>query len=117
MKLRKPTEQPGDHHKRHVLADHTTDCWRYFRSSVRGDTFKTCFSLQLNGVTLDNFTEIRAVLGLVDGSFLHVVEEPYTMREARIHLRHVRDLLKNGDQADAASAVELTRSFLPSVNL
>ncbi|VDK54443.1 unnamed protein product [Cylicostephanus goldi] len=67
---------------------------------------KTCFSLQLNGVTLDNFTEIRAV------------PEPYTMREARIHLRHVRDLLKNGDQADAASAVDLTSlSFLPSVNL
>ncbi|VDK49646.1 unnamed protein product [Cylicostephanus goldi] len=68
---------------------------------------KTCFSLQLNGVTL-GFSEIRAVVGLVDGSVLHVVEEPYTMREARIHLRHVRDLLKNGDQADAASAVDLT---------
>ncbi|KAL6728113.1 hypothetical protein Aduo_009918 [Ancylostoma duodenale] len=79
---------------------------------------KTCFSLQLNGVTLDNFTEIRAVPGLVDGSVLHVVEEPYTMREARIHMRHVRDLLRHNDQADAASAVDLTSlSFLPSVNL
>ncbi|KHJ96938.1 hypothetical protein OESDEN_03094 [Oesophagostomum dentatum] len=79
---------------------------------------KTCFSLQLNGVTLDNFTEIRAVPGLVDGSVLHVVEEPYTMREARIHLRHVRDLLRSNDQSEAASAVDLASlSFLPSVNL
>lgn len=35
---------------------------------------KTCFSLQLNGVSLDNFTEIRAIPDLVDGSVLHVVE-------------------------------------------
>ncbi|VDO97859.1 unnamed protein product [Heligmosomoides polygyrus] len=79
---------------------------------------KTCFSLQLNGVSLDNFTEIRAIPDLVDGSVLHVVEEPYTLREARVHIRHVRDLLRHTDQAEAASAVEMTSlSFLTSVNL
>jgi hypothetical protein len=29
------------------------------------------------------------------------VEEPYTVREARIHVRHVRDLLKSADNGDA----------------
>ncbi|KAK6026370.1 hypothetical protein OSTOST_07684, partial [Ostertagia ostertagi] len=79
---------------------------------------KTCFSLQLNGVSLDNFTEIRAIPDLVDGSVLHVVDEPYTLREARVHIRHVRDLLRHADQAEAASAVDMSSlSFLTSVNL
>ena len=30
-----------------------------------------------------------------------MVEEPYTVREARIHVRHVRDLLKSVDSSDA----------------
>jgi hypothetical protein len=48
--------------------------------------------------------------------FLHVlqvVEEPYTMREARIHVRHVRDLLKSLDPADAYNGVDCSSlSFL-----
>ncbi|PSN53310.1 Clustered mitochondria protein [Blattella germanica] len=42
-----------------------------------------------------------------------VVEEPYTMREARIHVRHVRDLLKSLDPADAYNGVDCSSlSFL-----
>lgn len=42
-----------------------------------------------------------------------VVEEPYTMREARIHVRHVRDLLKSLDPADAYNGVDCNSlSFL-----
>ena len=42
-----------------------------------------------------------------------VVEEPYTMREARIHLRHVRDLLKSLDPSDAYNGLECSSlSFL-----
>jgi hypothetical protein len=44
---------------------------------------------------------------------LQVVEEPYTMREARIHVRHVRDLLKSLDPADAYNGVDCSSlSFL-----
>ena len=61
----------------------------------REDTcHRTCFSVQLNGVTLDNFAELKSIEGLKEGSVLKVQEEPYTVREARIHVRHVRDLLK-----------------------
>lgn len=62
---------------------------------------RTCFSLQLNGNTLDNFAELKSIEGLADGAILKVVEEPYTVREARIHVRHVRDLLKSVDSSDA----------------
>lgn len=73
----------------------------------REDTcHRTCFSLQLDGVTLDNFAELKSIEGLIHGSTIKVVEEPYTMREARIHVRHVRDLLKSMDPADAYNGVE-----------
>ncbi|KAI4897571.1 hypothetical protein NFI96_020853, partial [Prochilodus magdalenae] len=82
---------------------------------------RTCFSLQLDGNALDNFTHLRAVAGLEEGSLLKIVEgfvlritsmvvtkisEPYTIREVRIHLRHIRDLLKSLDPADAYNGVE-----------
>ncbi|XP_047511872.1 clustered mitochondria protein homolog isoform X2 [Pieris napi] len=73
----------------------------------REDTcHRTCFSLQLDGVTLDNFAELKNIEGLKDGSVIKVVEEPYTMREARIHVRHVRDLLKSIDYVDSYAGQE-----------
>ncbi|XP_063707922.1 clustered mitochondria protein homolog, partial [Culicoides brevitarsis] len=83
----------------------------------REDTcHRTCFSLQLNGVTLDNFAELKNIEGLKEGSVIKVVEEPYTMREARIHVRHVRDLLKSLDPADAFNGVDCSSlSFLHTI--
>ena len=78
---------------------------------------RTCFSLQLNGVTLDNFAELKTVEGLKEGSILKVVEEPYTVREARIHVRHVRDLLKSVDNSDAYQGLDCASlSFLNTLN-
>ncbi|XP_076435159.1 clustered mitochondria protein homolog [Babylonia areolata] len=77
---------------------------------------RTCFSLQLDSVTLDNFSELKAIEGLKEGSIIRVVEEPYTVREARIHVRHVRDLLKSVDSADAYNGVDCASlSFLNQV--
>ncbi|XP_014288289.1 clustered mitochondria protein homolog isoform X1 [Halyomorpha halys] len=74
---------------------------------------RTCFSLQLNGNTLDNFAELKNIEGLKEGSIIKVVEEAYTMREARIHVRHVRDLLKSLDPADCYNGVDCNSlSFL-----
>ena len=48
--------------------------------------------------------------------FGQVVEEPYTVREARIHVRHVRDLLKSMDPADAFNGVDCASlAFLNTV--
>ena len=88
----------------HLLMDREDTCHR------------TCFSLQLNGVTLDNFAELKNIEGLVDGSVIKVVEEPYTVREARIHVRHVRDLLKSLDPVDAYNGVDCNSlSFLSTI--
>ena len=46
----------------HMLMDREDTCHR------------TCFSLQLNSQTLDNFTELSAIEGLKDGAVLKVVE-------------------------------------------
>jgi len=83
----------------------------------REDTcHRTCFSLQLDGNTLDNFAELKTVEGLKEGSLVKVVEEPYTMREARIHVRHVRDLLKSIDPCDSYNGVDCASlSFLNTV--
>lgn len=41
----------------------------------REDTcIRTCFSLQLDGVTLDNFAELKSIEGLKEGSNIKVVE-------------------------------------------
>ncbi|XP_030042084.1 clustered mitochondria protein homolog isoform X2 [Microcaecilia unicolor] len=80
----------------------------------REDTcHRTCFSLQLDGNVLDNFAELKTFEGLAEGSLLKVVEEPYTVREARIHVRHIRDLLKSLDPSDAFNGVDCNSlSFL-----
>ncbi|KAJ8280968.1 hypothetical protein GJAV_G00061600 [Gymnothorax javanicus] len=80
----------------------------------REDTcHRTCFSLQLDGNVLDNFAELKSIAGLQEGSLLKVVEEPYTVREARIHVRHIRDLLKSLDPSDAYNGVDCNSlSFL-----
>ncbi len=41
----------------------------------REDTcHRTCFSTQLDGVTLDNFAELKTIEGLKEGSLVKVVE-------------------------------------------
>ncbi|XP_068126337.1 clustered mitochondria protein homolog [Hyperolius riggenbachi] len=80
----------------------------------REDTcHRTCFSLQLDGNVLDNFAELKTIEGFEEGVVLKVVEEPYTVREARIHVRHIRDLLKSLDPSDAFNGVDCNSlSFL-----
>lgn len=51
------------------------------------------------------------------GSYVSVLyfhsSEPYTVREARIHVRHIRDLLKSLDPSDAYNGVDCNSlSFL-----
>lgn len=83
----------------------------------REDTcHRTCFSLQLDGITLDNFAELKNIEGLKENSVVKVVEEPYTTREARIHVRHVRDLLKSMDPTDAYNGMDCySLTFLHSI--
>ncbi|XP_029957381.1 clustered mitochondria protein homolog [Salarias fasciatus] len=76
-----------------VLMDHEITCHR------------TCFSLQLGGATLDNLMELRSNRDIQEGALIRVVEDSYTMRDARLHVRHVRNLLRSLDPADAYNGV------------
>lgn len=88
----------------HLLMDREDTCHR------------TCFSLQFDSNTLDNFVEIKSIEGLKEGSVIKVVEERYTVREARIHLRHVRDLIRSLDYNDAYNGLDChSLSFLCSI--
>ncbi|XP_070700176.1 clustered mitochondria protein homolog [Pempheris klunzingeri] len=76
-----------------VLMDHEITCHR------------TCFSLQVGGTVLDGLTELRSIQGIQDGGLIKVVEDSYSVRDARLHLRHTRDLLRSLDPTDAYNGV------------
>lgn len=78
----------------HLLMDREETCLR------------TCFSLSFEGKKLDRFAEIKTIPNLKEGCVLKLIEEPYTVREARIHLRHIRDLLRSLNQSDAYNGQE-----------
>ncbi|KAK3743452.1 hypothetical protein QZH41_019537, partial [Actinostola sp. cb2023] len=89
---------------RQVVLDRPESCYR------------TCFSLLLDGVRLDDFAELHMIEGLKDNSLIKAVEETYTVREARIHLRRLKDLLSTSFEANAQSAVDnLSLSFLSAI--
>ncbi|CAB1418258.1 unnamed protein product [Pleuronectes platessa] len=54
---------------------------------------------------LDSLTELRCIQGLQDGALIKLVEDSYTVRDARLHLHHVCDLLRSLDPADAYNGV------------
>nr|XP_020491286.1 clustered mitochondria protein homolog [Labrus bergylta]XP_020491287.1 clustered mitochondria protein homolog [Labrus bergylta] len=76
-----------------VLMDHEITCHR------------TCFSLQLGASVLDRQTQLCSIQGIQEGALIKVVEDSYSVRDARLHLRHVRDLLRSLDPADAYNGV------------
>lgn len=60
---------------------------------------------KLDGVTLDNFSELKSIEGLKEGSVIKLVDEPYTVREVRLHVRHVNDLIHSIDPIDNFNGV------------
>ncbi|KAM9846424.1 clustered mitochondria protein homolog [Aulostomus maculatus] len=76
-----------------LLMDHELTCHR------------TCFSLQLGGAVPDSLTEMRSIEGIQNGGPIKVVDGSYSVRDARLHLRHVRDLLRSLDPTDAYNGV------------
>jgi protein TIF31 len=67
---------------------------------------RTCFRLYYKGNPLDQFTEIRNIPNIEDQSVFSVIEEPYNIREARTHVRHLREIIRSHDISDAVNGVE-----------
>ncbi|KAL6713394.1 Intracellular distribution of mitochondria [Lecanora helva] len=53
----------------------------------------SCFHLESNGDRINDFVELSEVKGLSAGSKLKLVEDPYTEKEARMHLIRVREII------------------------
>jgi protein TIF31 len=66
---------------------------------------RTCFSLQLNNQVLDNFSELKNFEECKEGVVIRLVEEAYTVREVRLHVRHVNELIHSTDAIDNFNAV------------
>jgi protein TIF31 len=66
----------------------------------------SCFHLEHNGQRINDFVQVSDVEGLAADSELHVVEDPYTEKEARIHFIRIRELIgAAGDRTDTAQGI------------
>lgn len=66
------------------------------------DTFQyTCFHLEHNGQRINDFVELSEVKDLKPNDELTLVEDPYTEKEARLHVVRIRELIgASGDRSD-----------------
>ena len=61
----------------------------------------TCFHLEHNGERVNDFVELSEVKDLKSDSELVLVEDPYTEKEARMHVVRIRELIgAAGDRSD-----------------
>merc|ERR1712087_83627 len=71
---------------------------------------RTNFSLYFNNNKLDGFSEIGSIEDIKDQSCLYIIEEPYNLKEAKFHIKHIRQLLRSVDGFDANRGLE-SQSF------
>ncbi|KAJ9609157.1 Intracellular distribution of mitochondria [Cladophialophora chaetospira] len=66
------------------------------------DTFQyTCFHLEHNGQRINDFVELSEVKELKADDQIVLVEDPYTEKEARLHVIRIRELIgATGDRSD-----------------
>ncbi|ROW12247.1 hypothetical protein VMCG_00169 [Cytospora schulzeri] len=66
----------------------------------------SCFHLEHNGERINDFIPINEISGIGPDSEVHLIEDPYTEKEARIHMVRVRELIgASGDRTDTIQGV------------
>lgn len=61
----------------------------------------TCFHLEHNGHRINDFVELSEVKDVKPNDEIVLVEDPYTEKEARLHLLRIRELIgASGDRSD-----------------
>ena len=66
----------------------------------------SCFHLEHKGERINDFVQISEVNELGPDSEVHLVEDPYTEKEARIHLVRIRELIgAAGDRTDTVQGI------------
>ena len=77
----------------------------------------TCFHLEFEGKRINDFIELSEVKGLAAGSELRLVEDPYTEKEARLHLVRVREIIgAAGNRMDTLHGVSAGLSLHDDVS-
>ncbi|KAF4466744.1 TIF31 [Fusarium albosuccineum] len=72
----------------------------------------TCFHLEFNGEKINDFIPLAEIPELGTNPEFHLVQDPYTEKEARIHLVRIRELIgAAGDRSDT------TQGLLPGLSL
>lgn len=66
----------------------------------------SCFHLEHKGKRINDFVQVSDVEALATDSILDVVEDPYTEKEARIHIIRIRELVgAAGDRTDTVQGI------------
>ncbi|KAF3770248.1 hypothetical protein M406DRAFT_335957 [Cryphonectria parasitica EP155] len=66
----------------------------------------SCFHLEHNGERINDFIPVSEIKDIGAGSELRLVEDPYTEKEARLHMVRVRELIgASGDRTDAIQGI------------
>ncbi|MCJ1384694.1 Intracellular distribution of mitochondria [Xylographa soralifera] len=81
------------------------------------DTFQySCFHLEFNGSRINDFVELSEVKELAPGAEMKLIEDPYTEKEARMHMIRVRDLIgAAGDRVDTLHGISAGLSLHDSI--
>ncbi|KAJ2979083.1 hypothetical protein NUW58_g7297 [Xylaria curta] len=76
----------------------------------------SCFHFEHEGERINDFVQVSDVKGLVPNAEIRLVEDPYTEKEARIHVIRIRDLIgAAGDRTDTLHGVLPGASVFDSV--
>lgn len=78
----------------------------------------SCFRLEHNGERLNDFVQVSDIAGLAQGSKVQLIEEPYTEKDARIHVVRIRELVgAAGDRTDTVQGVLAGSSIFGDVSV
>ena len=72
----------------------------------------SCFHLEHQGNRINDFVELSDIKGLTGGSELRLVEDPYTEKEARMHLVRVREII-----GAAGNRIDTLHGISPGLSL
>ncbi|RDW83160.1 clustered mitochondria protein [Coleophoma crateriformis] len=99
---------PHEPHKMHIMVSSQEQIHEVRQSIIElPGTFQySCFHLEHNGEAINDFSQISDIKDLAADSELHLVEDPYTEKEARIHIVRVRELIgAAGDRTDTLQGI------------
>lgn len=66
----------------------------------------SCFHLEHKGQRINDFAQISEVEGITTDSELTLIEDPYTEKEARVHVARIRELIgAAGDRTDTLHGI------------